>query len=210
MKPWLNEILACPMDKHYPLKLFVFEYETKSEEFDRIIKIYSERNIEKIQEENLILISKNASNNVVQIKDNIVIKPTPVPEYLHRIIQSIEELKDFYDKTSELIGKKCLEIVQSTVKNNISHYLDHGTSKSFDNILPELYILNKLKLDVEISLGLLFCEECCRFYPIVDTIPKMLPDEFRNEQEDLEFLSQAVKKNYIQEDFLKGLKPFTL
>ncbi len=38
--------------------------------------------------------------------------------------------------------------------------------------------------------GVILCDKCKRFYPIVDEIPVMLPDELRNEKEDLEFLSQ--------------------
>jgi uncharacterized protein len=36
--------------------------------------------------------------------------------------------------------------------------------------------------------GLLFCPKCSRFYPIIDEIPIMLPDELRNKQQDIEFL----------------------
>ena len=38
--------------------------------------------------------------------------------------------------------------------------------------------------------GVILCDKCGRFYPIVDEIPVMLPDELRNKKEDLEFLSQ--------------------
>lgn len=38
--------------------------------------------------------------------------------------------------------------------------------------------------------GVLSCDQCKRFYPIIDEIPVMLPDELRNKKEDLEFLSK--------------------
>jgi hypothetical protein len=34
----------------------------------------------------------------------------------------------------------------------------------------------------------LFCSECSRFYPIMDEIPVMLPDELREKEKDIEFL----------------------
>ena len=37
MKPWLFDILACPIDKHYPLKLYIFKFETNRDEFRLIV-----------------------------------------------------------------------------------------------------------------------------------------------------------------------------
>ena len=42
-----------------------------------------------------------------------------------------------------------------------------------------------------ISEGVLFCEKCSRFYPIIEGIPIMLPDELRNKKQEVDFL-----KNY--------------
>ncbi len=62
--------------------------------------------------------------------------------------------------------------------------------------LKENYI-SKLSLTLEdceacsrksVVDGLLICEKCKRWYPIVEEIPQMLPDELRNEEEDLKFL----------------------
>ena len=36
--------------------------------------------------------------------------------------------------------------------------------------------------------GVLFCTSCSRFYPIIEEIPIMLPDELRDKKQDLEFL----------------------
>jgi uncharacterized protein YbaR (Trm112 family) len=41
-----------------------------------------------------------------------------------------------------------------------------------------------------ISMGLLFCVRCTRFYPIIEQIPVMLPDELRDKEKDLEFLQR--------------------
>ena len=42
--------------------------------------------------------------------------------------------------------------------------------------------------DDDVVEGVLFCTECSRFYPIIDEIPIMLPDELRKKEDDLEFL----------------------
>ena len=42
----------------------------------------------------------------------------------------------------------------------------------------------------EISEGALFCAKCSRFYPIMEGIPIMLPDELRDRDREVEFLTK--------------------
>ncbi|MDQ3848437.1 MAG: Trm112 family protein [Thermoproteota archaeon] len=44
--------------------------------------------------------------------------------------------------------------------------------------------------------GVLFCTKCSRYYPIIDEIPIMLPDELRERRktEDIEFLRKWQSK----------------
>ncbi|HYO06320.1 MAG TPA: Trm112 family protein [Phototrophicaceae bacterium] len=42
--------------------------------------------------------------------------------------------------------------------------------------------------DVVIEDGVLFCNNCLRFYPIVEEIPIILPDELRDKNNDLDIL----------------------
>ena len=44
-----------------------------------------------------------------------------------------------------------------------------------------------------ISEGVLFCTKCSRFYPIIEEIPIMLPDELRNKEQEIEFLTNNKK-----------------
>ena len=44
-----------------------------------------------------------------------------------------------------------------------------------------------------VSEGALFCSKCSRFYPIIEEIPIMLPDELRNKQQEMEFLANNKK-----------------
>ena len=48
--------------------------------------------------------------------------------------------------------------------------------------------------DIIISEGVLFCNKCYRFYPIIDEIPVLLPDELREKQNDLDFLQEWYNK----------------
>jgi len=60
----------------------------------------------------------------------------------------------------------------------------------------------------EIVEGMIICQLCNRWYPIRDEIPEMLPDELRNEKEDLPFLKTWGSK--VPEKILKEGRPFNL
>ena len=42
--------------------------------------------------------------------------------------------------------------------------------------------------------GAIYCSKCSRFYPIIEEIPIMLPDELRNKEQDIEFLKRNQSK----------------
>ena len=56
--------------------------------------------------------------------------------------------------------------------------------------------------------GVLLCKECGRYYPIMEEIPVMLPDELRNRKEDLGFLEKWTAK--LPETVVHGGKPWSL
>ena len=53
-----------------------------------------------------------------------------------------------------------------------------------------------------------FVLKCSRFYPIIDEIPVMLPDELREKQTDINFLKQWNDK--IPEKVTKHGNPYHL
>ena len=207
MKPWLFDILACPMDKHFPLDLYIFSYETKPEEFKSYIDNYEKRDIEQIKKENIIKITQESGK--LLLKDNIIIEKSPVETYIESILSSIDELDNIFDNSSNEISKKCLNIIKSDIKNKIQEFSKNININKIENLLPELFFLNKVKIETEIESGLLFCEKCNRWFPIIETIPQMLPDEYREEKKDINWLK--TKKNLLDEKFFKqDLKPFKL
>lgn len=56
----------------------------------------------------------------------------------------------------------------------------------------ELFDL-KSKNDI-IEVGILFCKKCSRFFPIIEEIPIMLPDELRDKDKDISFLGEFKDK----------------
>lgn len=58
-----------------------------------------------------------------------------------------------------------------------------------------------------ISDGVLLCGQCGRYYPIVDQLPVLLPDNLRNKKEDLAFLEKW--KGRLPEGVLTSGKPWS-
>ena len=207
MKPWLFDILACPIDKNYPLKLYIFSFETKINNFQSFLDIYEKRDEELIKKEGIIEIDKEPED--IYLKDDVIIEKNPIKTYIDLIMASINEFDHFYDRTSNKISKTCFNIIKNEIRNKIIEFSKNLPSIQIETILPELYFVNKIKLEIEIESGLLFCQQCKRWYPIIETIPQMLPDEYRNEQEETEFL--RTNKNLLDEEFInQDLKPFKI
>jgi len=60
----------------------------------------------------------------------------------------------------------------------------------------------------EIVEGLLVCSECGRWYPIMDEIPQLLPDDLREQRDELSWLGKWKEKTPPR--VLKEGKPFNL
>ncbi len=56
--------------------------------------------------------------------------------------------------------------------------------------------------------GALFCNECSRFYPILDEIPILLPDELRDKKQDIDFLKNNQEK--LPDKIIKQASPWHL
>jgi len=56
--------------------------------------------------------------------------------------------------------------------------------------------------------GVLVCTKCSRFYPIIEEIPIMLPDELRDKKVEMEFLKKY--KEMLPEKIIKKGLPWHL
>lgn len=59
-----------------------------------------------------------------------------------------------------------------------------------------------------ISEGVLFCSKCSRFYPIIEEIPIMLPDELRDKKLEMEFLKN--NKDKLPQKIIRSSNPWHL
>ena len=75
--------------------------------------------------------------------------------------------------------------------------------KQFPLELYEVKSKNEVVLE-----GALYCTKCSRFYPIIEEIPIMLPDELRDKKQDVGFLEQH--KESLHQKIIKQAHPWHL
>ena len=69
-----------------------------------------------------------------------------------------------------------------------------------------LEAFNVTEKDGLIIEGALYCTECSRYFPIIEEIPIMLPDELRDKKQDIEFLKNNTES--LPEKIVKNGKPW--
>jgi len=127
----LMDLLACPIDKTFPLKLIVFSEKT----YERSLEVEGDKPV----------CEEYCGLNRVSVKGR---------------------------SASELGCERCVKL--------------------------------------EVVEGILICPKCLRWYPIMDEIPSLLPDELREgeKEEELEFLRRY--RDRIPREVLVRGKPFNL
>ena len=89
------------------------------------------------------------------------------------------------------MNKKMMDILACPIDKNSP--LELVECKSKENIIED---------------GALYCTECSRFYPIIEEIPIMLPDDLRDKDQDMNFLK--TNKEKLPEKIIKQAAPWHL
>ena len=89
------------------------------------------------------------------------------------------------------MNKKMLEILACPIDK-------HFPLEIFESISKEQIVLE----------GAMYCTKCSRFYPIIEEIPIMLPDELRDKNQDMEFLKR--NQSSLPEKITRQASPWHL
>jgi len=210
MKLWLLEILACPIDKSFPLELTVFKWENEGKEDDKIkqlIEMYKNKQVLPPKTETPLHLEIK-DDNKLYINDFLILKPTPLETYLQELIQKLTEL-DLVNDLSQWQGENALKLCSETINENLKNALNKITEisnanptqedsekimKIYESIIPDLEFLNLFKYNLEIDEAVIKCPKCNRWFPVFETIPQMLPDEVRNSESDRKFKEKWKSK----------------
>lgn len=227
MKPLLLDILACPICKYYPLKLYILKWETPESKLSKVLEAFQEKDIDylikatKIRRgtdriDDAVIIIKNEK---VLLKDEMVRQETNIKDYLNEIEPKLENFNVIEDYSDEDFSS-CLNLIKTEVTAHIHNVKAEIEDQEIDNIsletqnqivediLAELYLLNWYFQFSEIEEGAIFCDKCSRWYPIIETIPQMLPDDLREEEPEKAFLKKWESK--LPQQISEEGRPFNL
>jgi uncharacterized protein YbaR (Trm112 family) len=171
LKPWLLNVLACPIDKHHPLEAYFYKWETTDDELEKINRDAGKPNKH---------FSKQYGHLSKQITDGTI---------------SLTSLKDIKDETGNSDTLKLLaDVSKFMARLEYEPELTVDTLKKYPEGMDILYRYLNL---IEVEEGLLRCPECGRWYPIgnsVETIPELMPDDLRDKERDLAWLEKWMEK----------------
>ncbi|MHA1777505.1 MAG: Trm112 family protein [Promethearchaeota archaeon] len=194
MKLWLLELLACPIDKKYPLELTILSWHEPKKalaQLKKLIEGYPQGNVLFKEMSSPVHFEHDETSGKWLIHDDLIIKPTPLTEYLNELQSKISELAVVHD-VSCAEGENILNMIRTEVNEHLSAAmkdLDSGNSPKeiISAILPDLELLNLFKYHMEIEDAVIICPQCHRWYPVFEAIPQLLPDAVRNSNEDKQF-----------------------
>jgi len=89
------------------------------------------------------------------------------------------------------MNKKMMEILACPIDKHFPLEIFEANSKE-ENVLE----------------GAIYCTKCSRFYPIIEEIPIMLPDELRDKNQDIAFLKR--NQSTLPEKITKQALPWHL
>jgi len=210
MKLWLLEILACPIDKAFPLELTILKWENEGKEDDNInqlIEMYKKGQVLPPKTDTPLHLELK-DDNKFYINDFLILKPTLLENYLQELIQKLEELDLVHDLSQwqgEIALKLCSEKIKENLKDALKKISELGKAnntqedsdkimKIYESIIPDLEFLNLFKYNLEIDEAVIKCPKCNRWFPVFETIPQMLPDEVRNSESDRKFKEKWKSK----------------
>ena len=186
MKPWLLNILACPIDKHHPLDAHFFTWETDEAEIKELAKDAG-LPIEK-HEKGYRQIAKQYVDGTIS------------PEAIKKIKDSSGS-----NDTSGLLA------VTLDVLNRLGGLQEPSEEDLLQDHKRDIDALYRYMILIEVDAGLLVCPECGRWYPVgsaVETIPEMLPDDLREKARDLKWMENW--KALIPKQITEEGKPYNL
>jgi uncharacterized protein len=112
-----------------------------------------------------------------------------------------ESSLELYELSTRNLEKTDSKIISESNPQNVK--LEDSVENKKENISNDLS-----NNDIIIEEGILFCNSCSRFYPIVEEIPIILPDELRDKNKDLEFIKKWTDS--LPEKVVKKALPWHL
>ena len=159
------------------------------------------------------LISIFLQSGSVVIKDYNIVEPVSIADYLEKYEDWIKEFTVIDDLSGVPTAAEILGLIKGSIKADLSQFKKNWEPIDVDKIKVQkeeaicaevvrklepifqgLLLMNYFLFVMEISEGLLICPECNRWYPIIQTIPRLFPKTMKRTELDLEFKARWESK----------------
>ena len=155
-------------------------------------KVFQDQSYQKI-----IKVTKKKGR--ILIIDSNQVNPCEITEYFDYYINFLNEFEHIQDETDEEISNTIHEIIKNQITAKIQDFSKQPKENPLDftnieelyahiePILQELLLLNYYIFNMEIEEGILKCPQCMRLFPIIGTIPRLLPKDMEKDEIDDKF-----------------------
>jgi uncharacterized protein YbaR (Trm112 family) len=226
MRIWLLDILACPICKHYPLDLTLLKWETEDKLFSRVESAFKSRQLSVLEESCVLTLPNGKKDKCIkvlgeeqlEVEDEFSREKKSFADYLKIINEKTKSAQTINDVTGssatrvlDMVKTKATDAIKKTLKQfeSAGNRRSAGEEKKLlQELIPEMHLLNWYFFLTEVDEALIGCKKCHRWYPVIETIPHMLPDDLRNADEDVAFLKKWDSR--LGEDVLSEGKPFNM
>jgi uncharacterized protein YbaR (Trm112 family) len=162
------------------------------------------------------IISIFIENRILKVKDFNVVTPVSIKEYFKSYSNFLKEFQEITDESDESNNKhanKLYAIVKNEVSQKILHFINNESLSEYDNIkdsdeklivnslmekiqpiFQELLLLNYYFFIMEINEALLICPKCKRWYPVIQSIPRLFPKTMARQEMDIAFKEKWMSK----------------
>lgn len=162
------------------------------------------------------IISIFLEDKVVKIKDYNVVTPVKIDEYFKFYKNFLNEFQEIIDESDESINKHANELcmlIKNDVSKKIINFIVNENFSEFENagdidekllvntlmdkiqpIFQELLLLNYYFFIMEINEALLICPKCKRWYPVIQSIPRLFPKTMARQEMDVAFKEKWMSK----------------
>jgi uncharacterized protein YbaR (Trm112 family) len=174
--------------------------------------------VKSILQENIkITVNKNLQNIIsisyekgkILIRDWNKVNPESIEKYLTYYREFLDEFELITDDSDNKTAIIIQNIVKTTIKDKVNRFCEENDFKNFNEIedkvadesiysfirtmepiFQDLLLLNYYLFFMEIDEGILICPKCSRWFPIIETIPRILPKSMDRTDLDKDFKSK--------------------
>jgi uncharacterized protein YbaR (Trm112 family) len=152
-------------------------------------------------------------DNSLKIKDYNVVTPVRVTEYFKIYANLLKEFEEISDESNNQQSQKLYNLVKDNISKKILSFIEKWDPSEIENmqdieektlvellmdkiqpIFQDILFLNYYFFIMEINEALLICPQCKRWFPVIQSIPRLFPKTMERQNIDIAFKDKWKSK----------------